>query len=78
MNNAKQFEVNKKYRGNYGSYAIVKRTKQFVTLDNGQRYKVEADFFSGSETISFKRNVNYYGASVKETEYIIASNEIED
>lgn len=77
MNNVKQFEVGKKYRGNYGTYTIAKRTNLFVTLSDGQRYKVGADFFSDCESISFKRNVNYYGATFKETEYVIASNEVE-
>lgn len=78
MNNAKQFEVGKKYSGEYGTYTIVKRTNLFVTLSNGRRCKVRADLFLKSETIAFKRGVNYCGAIFEETEYVVAANEAKD
>lgn len=76
MNNVIQFEVGKKYKGSFGTYTIVKRTKCFVTLNNGAKYKVTTEY-GGSEAFFFKRNVSYWGATFKELEGVFASSIVE-
>ena len=80
MNNVKQFQPNKKYKGFYSNYKVVKRTPKFVQLFNGQRVKIKEDNINGNkvEVIMFNRYVNYSGLVVKELEYITALGEMED
>ena len=77
MNNVTLFEEGKTYKGSYGTYTIVKRTKCFVTLKNGAKYKISREW-SGKEAFYFKRNVNYWGASVKELEGVFSTSVEED
>lgn len=77
MNNVIQFEVGKKYKGEFGTYTIIKRTKCFVTLGNGCKYKVVKSL-GNQEAIFFKRNVSYWGATFKETEGVFSSSLVED
>lgn len=72
-----KFEVGKKYKGEFGTYEIINRSRLFVTLQNGCRYKV-VESLGNQESIAFKKSVNYYGATFKETECIFASNEVSD
>ena len=76
MNNVTLFEVGKKYKGSYGTYTIVKRTKCFVTLKSGARYKVTTEY-GGSEAFFFKGNVSYWGATFTELEGVFASSVVE-
>lgn len=77
MNNAIQFQAGKKYKGEFGVYKIIKRTKCFVTLSNGRKCKV-VNNLGNEEAIFFKRNVSYWGAIFKEEEGIFASRTVED
>lgn len=80
MNNVKQFQPGKKYKGFYSNYKVVKRTPKFVELFNGQRVKIKEDNINGNrvEIIMFNKYVNYSGLIVKELEYITALGEMED
>ena len=77
MINVKHFEEGKTYKGTYGTYTIVKRTKCFVTLKNGARYKITNEW-GGKEAFFFKRYVNYWGASFKELEGVFSTSVVED
>lgn len=76
MNNVTLFEAGKKYKGSFGTYTIVKRTKYFVTLKSGARYKVTTEY-GGGEAFFFKRNVSYWGATFRELEGVFASRVVE-
>lgn len=77
MNNVIQFKVGKKYKGEFGTYTIAKRTKCFVTLSNGRKCKV-VNNLGNEEAIFFKKNVSHWGATFKEEEGIFASSTVED
>lgn len=77
MNNVKHFEEGKTYKGSYGTYTIVKRTKCFVTLKNGAKYKITKEW-GGKEAFFFKRNVSYCGAIFKELEGVFSTSVVED
>ena len=77
MNNVTLFEVGKTYKGSYGTYTIVKRTKCFVTLKNGARYKITNEW-GGKEAFFFKRNVSHWGAIFTELEGVFATSVVED
>jgi hypothetical protein len=77
MNNVTLFEEGKTYKGTYGTYTIVKRTKCFVTLKSGARYKISREW-SGKEAFFFKRNVSYWGAIFKELEGVFSTSVVED
>lgn len=77
MNNVTPFEEGKTYKGSYGTYTIVKRTKCFVTLKNGARYKITNEW-GGNEAFFFKRYVNYWGASFKELEGVFSTSVVEN
>ena len=77
MNNVTPFEIGKTYKGSYGTYTIVKRTKCFVTLKNGAKYKVTTEY-GGKEAFFFKRNVSHWGAIFTELEGVFATSVVED